>query len=35
MPSNHTKFISLNNQQCMIQNTLINLDPNEQGQGFR
>ena len=27
--SNHTKCISLKNQQCMIQPTLINLHPNE------
>ena len=25
----HTKCISLNNQKCMAQPTLINLDPNE------
>ena len=31
--SNHTKCISLNNQQCMIQPTHINLHPNEYGQG--
>ena len=27
--SNHTKSISLSNQKCMIQPTLINLHPNE------
>ena len=27
--SNHTKCISLNNQQCMVQPTVINLHPNE------
>ena len=27
--SNHTKFVSLINQKCMIQPTLINLHPNE------
>ena len=27
--SNHTKCISLNNRQCMIQSTLINSHPNE------
>ena len=26
---NHTKYISLNNQQCMTQPTLINPHPNE------
>ena len=26
---NHTKRVSLNNQQCMAQPTLINLHPNE------
>ena len=26
---NHTKCVSLNNQQCMTQPTLINLHPNE------
>ena len=26
---NHRKCISLNNQQCMTQPTLINLNPNE------
>ena len=26
--SNHTKCVSLSNQKCMIQPTLINLDPN-------
>ena len=27
--SNNTKCISLNNQQCMVQPTVINLHPNE------
>ena len=27
--SNHTKCISLRNQKCMTQSTLINLRPNE------
>ena len=27
--SNHTKCVSLNNQKCMTQPTLINLHPNE------
>ena len=27
--SGHTKCISLNNQQCMIQPTLVNLHPNK------
>ena len=26
--SNHTKFVSLSNQKCVTQPTLINLDPN-------
>ena len=26
--SNHTKYVSLNTQKCMIQLTLINLHPN-------
>ena len=26
---NYTKFVSLSNQKCMIQPTLINLHPNE------
>ena len=30
--SNHTKRISLSNQKCMIQPTLINLNPNEYSQ---
>ena len=33
--SNHTKFVSLNNQQCMTQPTLINFYPNEYSQGLR
>ena len=33
--SNHTKCISLDNQQCMTQPTLINLHPNEYTQGLR
>ena len=32
--SNHTKYVLLNNQKCMIQPTLINLNPNEYSQGF-
>ena len=32
--SNHTKGISLSNQKCMIQPTLINLHPNEYSQEF-
>ena len=32
--SNHTKCISLSNQKCMIQPTLINLHPNEYSQEF-
>ena len=32
--SNHTKYISLSNQKCIIQPTLINLDPNEYSQEF-
>ena len=27
--SNHTKCVSLNNEKCMIQPTLVNLHPNE------
>ena len=30
--SNHTKYMSLRNQKCMIQPTLINLHPNEYSQ---
>ena len=30
--SNHAKCISLNNQQCMTQPTLINLNPHEHNQ---
>ena len=30
--SNHTKCISLNNEQCMTQPTFINLHPNEYSQ---
>ena len=33
--SNHTKCISLRNQQCMTQATFINLHPNEYYQGRR
>ena len=33
--SNQTKSISLSNQKCMIQPTLINLHPNENREGFR
>ena len=32
--SNHTKCVSLSNQKCMIQPTLINLHPNEYRQEF-
>ena len=31
---NHTKCVSLSNQKCMIQPTLINLHPNEYSQEF-
>ena len=33
--SNYTKFVSLSNQKCMIQTTLINLHPNEYSQEFQ
>ena len=32
--SNHTKCVSLGNQKCMTQPTLINLHPNEYRQEF-
>ena len=32
--SNHTNCVSLSNQKCMTQRTLINLDPNEYTQEF-
>ena len=32
--SNHSKCVSLSNQKCMIQATLINLHPNEYNQEF-
>ena len=32
--SNHANCVSLSNQKCMIQPTLINLHPNEYSQGF-
>ena len=32
--SNHTKCVSLSNQKCMIQPTLINLHPKEYKQEF-
>ena len=32
--SNHTKCVSLSNQKCRIQPTLINLHPNEYSQIF-
>ena len=32
--SNHTKCVSLSNQKCMTQHTLINLHPNEYSQGL-
>ena len=31
---NHTKCVSLSNQKCMIQPTLINLHPNKYSQEF-
>ena len=33
--SNHTKYISLNNQQCMNQTAFINLHPKECTRGLR
>ena len=32
--SNHTKWVLLSNQKCMVQPTLINFHPNEYGQEF-
>ena len=32
--SNHTNFISLSNQKCMIQPTIVNLHPKEYNQEF-
>ena len=32
--SNHTKCVSLSNQKCKIQHTLVNLHPNEYSQEF-
>ena len=32
--SNHTKYVSLSNQKCMTQPTLIDLHPNECSQEF-
>ena len=32
--SNHTKCVSLSNQKCMIQSTLVNSFPNEYSQDF-
>ena len=32
--SNHIKCVSLNNDQCMVQPTLINVHPNEYSQGL-
>ena len=32
--SNHTKSVSLNNQKCMAQLSLINLHPNKYSQGL-
>ena len=32
--SKYTKCVSLNNQKCIIQSTLINLHPNEYSQEF-
>ena len=34
-PSNHTKCVSLNNQQYITHPTLNNLHPNEYSQGLR
>ena len=34
MKPNHKKCVSLSNQKCMIQPTLINLNPNEYSQEF-
>ena len=33
--SNHNKCLSLSNQRCMIQPSLINLDPNECSQEYQ
>ena len=33
-PSNHVKCVSLSNQKCEIQPTLINLHPNEYSHAF-
>ena len=33
--SNHTKYISLSNQKCMVQPILINLHPNKYSEEFR
>ena len=33
--SSHTKCVSLSNQKCQIQPTLINFHPNEYNQEFR
>ena len=33
--SNYLNCVSLSNQQCMIEATLINLHPNEYSQGLR
>ena len=33
--SNHTKCVSLSNQKCTTQSTLINLHPNEYSQALR
>ena len=33
--SNHRKHVSLSNQKCMTQPTLINLHPNEYSQEFQ
>ena len=33
--SNHTKYVSLSNQKCTTQSTVINLDPNECTQRLR
>ena len=35
LPYNHTKWVSLSNQKCMIQPTFTDLHPNEYSQEFR
>ena len=34
MASNHTKCVSISNQKCMTQSTLINLNPNDYSKEF-